>query len=109
MTEADPALAIANDDERRKAEALAALDRLRDAVDVNQFLDQLFAAIVAAWTAATIVATPTVAITAATILATATGAATATAATRTTALRRVLRRALGTGNDFRRVDFVGHS
>nr|GFC72483.1 hypothetical protein [Tanacetum cinerariifolium] len=57
MTKADPALAVAHDDQRREAEALAALHRLRDAVDVNQLLDQLLAAIVAAGTAATIVTT----------------------------------------------------
>jgi hypothetical protein len=58
MAEADPALAVADDDECREAEALAALHRLRDAVDVDQLLDQLFAAIVAPAAAATVVARP---------------------------------------------------
>jgi hypothetical protein len=47
MTETDTALAVADDDERGKAEALAALHRLRHAVDVDELFDQLFAAILA--------------------------------------------------------------
>ena len=41
MTEADAALAVADHDQRGKAEALAALHGLGDAVDVNELLDQL--------------------------------------------------------------------
>ena len=79
MAETDPALAIANHDQRSKTEALAALDGLGNAVDVNQLLDQLFAAFFAIATTTTlaIVATPA-AITAA---ASAVAAATATATT----------------------------
>jgi hypothetical protein len=93
VTEADPALAVADDDQSRKAEALAALHRLRDAVDVDQLLDQLFAAVVAAGaaTATIAVTTATAAVTATAIAArTAARTATATAATRTA------RRAAGT-------------
>src|SRR6185369_3871814 len=54
MAEAGAALAVANDHERREAEALAALHRLGDAVDVDELLDQLLAAIVVAAAAATI-------------------------------------------------------
>jgi hypothetical protein len=112
MTEADPALAVADDDECRKAKALAALHRLGNAVDVNELFDQLFAAVIAA--ATTIVATPaTVAVTATAIAAgTAAWAATTTPATRTAtraALRGVHRRALGSSLDCRLVGFVGHS
>jgi hypothetical protein len=74
---------------------------------VNQLLDQLFAAIVAAGaTTAAIVATAAI-VTTATVLTAAAGAATATAATRTTTLWCVLRRAFCRG--FRRDDFVSHS
>ena len=84
VAEAGAALAVADHDQRREAEALAALHRLRDAVDVDQLLDQLLAAVIVAATAATaIVATATVA--AATIVAAAAGAATATAAARAAA------------------------
>ena len=77
VAEAGPALAVADHDQRREAEALAALHRLRDAVDVDELLDQLLAAIVvAARTAAAVVATA--AATAAAAIAAAT-AATATA------------------------------
>ena len=82
MTEAGAALAVADDDQRGEAEALAALHRLGDAVDVDELLDQLLAAVVVAATAATtIVATATAAAT----IVTAAAAATATAATRTAA------------------------
>lgn len=81
MTEACTALAVADYDECCKAEALAALDRLRDAVDVHQLLDQLFAAIVRTRTTATIVTTATTAIATTTV---ATGAAATVAAGATT-------------------------
>ena len=45
MAEADTALAVADHDQRREAEALAALHRLGDAVDVDQLLDELLAAV----------------------------------------------------------------
>jgi len=54
MAEPDPALGITDDDERCKAEALAALHRLGNAVDVNQLLDQF---LTAGLTAATVVVT----------------------------------------------------
>src|SRR5262249_13713521 len=38
---ADPALAVADDDERGEREVLAALDDLRDAVDMDDAVDQL--------------------------------------------------------------------
>ena len=58
VAEAGPALAVADDDQSREAEALAALHRLGDAVDVDELLDQLLAAfVVAAAAAAAIVAT----------------------------------------------------
>ena len=57
---ADLSLAVADDDERGETEALAALDGLRNAVDVDELFDQLFAAFDAAGlraaTAATLVA-----------------------------------------------------
>jgi hypothetical protein len=40
MTEADAAFHIANNDECRETEALAALHRLCDAVDVNQLVSE---------------------------------------------------------------------
>jgi hypothetical protein len=92
VTEADPTLAVADDDQSCEAEALAALHGLRDAVDVDELFDQLFAAVIgsAARTAA-IVTTATAAVTAATITAaaarattTATTAAAGTTATATT-------------------------
>ena len=67
MAEARPTLAVTNHDQRRKAEALAALDRLRHAIDVDELLDQFLAAIVAATAAAFVVAPTTIA--AATIVA----------------------------------------
>jgi hypothetical protein len=89
MTEADPALAVAHDDQRREAEALAALHRLRNAVNVDQLLDQLFAAIVlTGTTATTVVTTTTTAVATATVAARATAtaalAATSALATATT-------------------------
>ena len=87
VAEARTALAVADDDQRRKAEALAALHRLRDAVDVDQLLDQLFAAVV---TRATAIATATIVVataTAARAAAIAAGATTTAAGTTTTADR----------------------
>ena len=57
VTEAGAALAVADDHERRKAEALAALHRFRDAVDVDELLDELLATLIVAATATTVVAT----------------------------------------------------
>jgi hypothetical protein len=47
VAEADAALLVADDDERCKAEALAALHHLGDAVDVHQPVDNVAVAIVA--------------------------------------------------------------
>ena len=80
VTEAGAALAVADDDQRRETEALAALHGLGDAVDVDELLDQLLAAIVVAATATTVVTTATAATTVAAATATATAAATRTAA-----------------------------
>jgi hypothetical protein len=83
VAEANATLAVADHDESCKAEALAALHGLRDAVDVNELFDQLltlFLVVVVA--ATTVVATAT----AATFTAFATLAATATTATATFAL-----------------------
>ena len=41
VTEADAALLVADDDECRKAEALAALHHLGDAIDMHQLVDKL--------------------------------------------------------------------
>jgi hypothetical protein len=79
MAEAGPALAVAHDDERREAEALAALHRLGNAIDVDELFDQLLAAIVVAATAATTLVAATAAVGTAAIIA----ATTATAAART--------------------------
>src|SRR5690606_2197972 len=60
VSETDTPLAVTDHDERRKAEALATLHRLRDPVDVDQLLYQfLTAVIVAAATAAFVTTTPT--------------------------------------------------
>ena len=50
MTEPDAAFLVADDDQRRKAEATAALHDFGDAVDVNELVDK-FAVFVAsiAW------------------------------------------------------------
>src|SRR5690606_25369917 len=58
VAEADTALAITDHDQRREAEALAALHRLRDAVDVDQLLDQ-FLAIILGTAATTAIVTAT--------------------------------------------------
>src|SRR5207249_6835263 len=47
MAETDPALLIADHDQRRKAEALAALDDLRHAIDVDELVDELAVALLA--------------------------------------------------------------
>src|SRR5688572_4170316 len=52
VAEAGAALAVADDDQSGEAEALAALHGLRDAVDVDELLDQLLAAVVVASAAA---------------------------------------------------------
>src|SRR5206468_656975 len=86
VTETGAALAVADHDQRRKAEALAALHGLGDAVDVDELLDQLFAAVVvAATSAATVVAAS--AATAAIAPAAPTAATAAAAASRTAAVR----------------------
>ena len=41
MAESDPALLVADHDQRRKAEALAALDDLRHTIDVDELVDEL--------------------------------------------------------------------
>src|SRR6516165_2788403 len=47
VAEADPALLVADHDQRRKAEALAALNDLRHAIDVDQLVDELAVALLA--------------------------------------------------------------
>src|SRR5262249_2909713 len=47
VAETDPTLLVADDDQRRKAEALAALDDLRHAIDVDQLVDELAVALLA--------------------------------------------------------------
>src|SRR5204863_10045276 len=47
VTETDPALLVADHHQRRKAEALAALDDLRHAIDVDQLVDELAVALFA--------------------------------------------------------------
>jgi hypothetical protein len=107
MAEADPALAIANHDKRSKTEALAALDGLGDAVDVNQLLDQLFAAFFAiAATTTLAIVTTTAAIAAA--AASAVTAATATTAATISATPSFCRRALG-GSAISGSSFNGYS
>src|SRR5688572_19289989 len=102
VAEAGPALAVADDDEGREAEALAALHRLGDAVDVDQFLDQLLAAVVVAAAAAAALVAPA-AIAAAAIV--------ASAATAAAAARAAVAPAFGTGLDrrLRRSGVVGRS
>src|ERR1700720_4949488 len=45
VAETDPALLIADHDQRRKAEALAALDDLRHTIDVDELVDELAVAL----------------------------------------------------------------
>src|SRR6185503_9736227 len=47
VAETDPALLVADHDQRRKAEALAALDDLRHAIDVDELVDELAIALLA--------------------------------------------------------------
>lgn len=88
MTEADATLAVAHHDQSCKAEALAALHGLGDAVDVNELFDQLLTLVLVVVVAATtVVATATAAtITAVTALATTATATTATFALLATGL-----------------------
>ena len=79
MTETGATLAVADDDERGETEALAALHRFRDAVDVDELFNELLATFLV--TRATIVA----AATATFATATAAIATTATAAARSLA------------------------
>jgi hypothetical protein len=81
VAEAGAALAVADDDQSREAEALAALHRLGDAVDVDELLDQLLAAILVGIAAAAAVVAPA-AIAAAAIVAPAPAAAAALALAR---------------------------
>ncbi|GGB16759.1 hypothetical protein GCM10011380_02800 [Sphingomonas metalli] len=106
MAEADPALAVADHDQRREAEALAALHRLRHAIDVDELLDQLLALVLGAAT----VFAAAAAVTATTpAIATATAAlATATARATTTILGLLLRRGLGGDRLILRVVVVSH-
>ena len=86
MAEADATLAVTHHDQRGETEALAALHRLRHAVDVHQLFDQFLAAVVVTATAtATIITTSTAA---ATIAVVAAAGATTTAAAATAATRR---------------------
>ena len=45
MAESDTALLVADDDERRETEALAALDHLGHAVDVHELIDEFAVAV----------------------------------------------------------------
>ena len=45
MAETDPALLVADHDQRRKAEALAALDDFRHTIDVDELVDELAVAL----------------------------------------------------------------
>src|SRR4029077_4866094 len=47
VAETDPALLVADHDQRCKAEALAALDDLRHAIDVDELVDELAVALLA--------------------------------------------------------------
>jgi hypothetical protein len=104
MTETGPALAVADDHKRSKAEALAALHRFRDTVDVEELFDKLLATVVVA--AATAASAPI--ISASTIAAaaiTATPTSSAARAARATALMlswSLGRRSFGRSIDLRR-------
>jgi hypothetical protein len=52
VAKADPALLVADDDQRREAEATPALDHFRHAVDVDEAIDELAVAILPAMIAA---------------------------------------------------------
>jgi hypothetical protein len=104
MAKADTALAIADHHECRKAEALAALHGLGDAIDVDELLDELLATIlILRATATTAVITP--ATTAATIT---TATVVATTTTATAALSR-WRFRLGTGHNALNHGFISHA
>jgi hypothetical protein len=45
VAEADPALLIADDDQRGEAETPAAFDHFRDAIDVDELVDKLAVAL----------------------------------------------------------------
>src|SRR4029078_12137167 len=92
VAEAGAPLVVAAAHERREAEALAALHGLRDAVDVDELLDQLLAAIVVTATPAATIVTPATA--AAMAAATAATAARASATTTRPAAMRCLLRLL---------------
>ena len=47
MAETDAALLVADDDERGKAKALAALHHLGDAIDVNELVEKLVVPVIA--------------------------------------------------------------
>ena len=47
VTESDPTFLVADHDQSRKAEALAALHHLRNAIDVNELIDKFAIALVA--------------------------------------------------------------
>jgi hypothetical protein len=81
MTKACTALAVTDDNQSCEAEALTALDRLRNAVDVDELFDQLFATIVVS---AAIIATSTVVAVASATVVTTAGSAAIAAGTTTT-------------------------
>src|SRR3954452_7255735 len=83
MAEASAALAVADHHERCEAEALAALHGLRNAVDVDELLDELLAAFLVVAASTTVVATATTA----SAVTAATAASAATAAARSAGLR----------------------
>jgi hypothetical protein len=58
VTEADATLLVADDDERRETEALAALHHLGDAIDVDELVDDSAVTIVAVVTAIARTAAP---------------------------------------------------
>ena len=93
MTETSAALAITDHNERGKTKAFAALYRFRNAVDVHQLFDQLFAAVARATTIAT---RAIIIVTTATVVAAAGTTTTTTAATAwTTSTGRICRGCVG--------------
>jgi hypothetical protein len=80
LAKASATLAITHHNECRKAEALAALHCFGNAVDVNQLLNQFFAAIVSTLAALVIPATPVAITASASTITTSTRAAAASAA-----------------------------
>jgi hypothetical protein len=83
MTEPGAALAVTNDDQCCKTETLAALHGLGNAVDVDELLDELLAALIVAPASAPIVTAPA----AATVTAATTTSATGTASASTASAR----------------------